>query len=204
MKNLMTKTLCALLMLAMLVPMMSFMTSAAEITNLYDFSKTGVGTPPAKRDDAVVSSLNFYTTHPIEVKAGDVVTFGPVVNTQPYYFTTYDADGNTVRRRHRQQNFKRLNGVFVERFKININIRGITRMNGDGFHAALSAPLQTLFLHFKHGGTQFRNRTIQILIRTENRMGICKFQSGSGNFLFVLFQQFRRIFCSKQIIEVIV
>jgi len=96
MKKYFVRPLCLILMLAMLVPMMSVLTSAAEINNLYDFSKTGVGTPPAKRDDAVVSSLNFYTTHPIEVKAGDVITFGPAVNTQPYYFTTYDADGNTV------------------------------------------------------------------------------------------------------------
>ena len=92
----MKKFLSIIIMLAMLVPMMSFFASAAEITNLYDFSKTGVGTPPANRDGAVASSLNFYTTHPIEVKAGDVVTFGPVVSTQPYYFTTYDANGNTV------------------------------------------------------------------------------------------------------------
>ena len=94
MKNLMTKTLCALLMLAMLVPMMSFMTSAAEITNLYDVSKAQLGTPPSTNvNDNASGNRLYWTSAPIAVKAGDVVTFGPMLSGQGYYITTYDESG---------------------------------------------------------------------------------------------------------------
>ncbi len=94
MKKLFTKQICFVLMLAMLIPMMTFMASAAEIVNLYDESKVGLGTPPTTRDASVDASENFYTTHAIEVKAGDVVTLAPVVTGQPYYIRAYSESGN--------------------------------------------------------------------------------------------------------------
>ena len=87
------KIICALLMLAMLVPMMSFMTSAADFTNLYDASKASCGTPPTTATANPAYNANYFCSNLIEVKAGDVVTFGPVQIKQGYFLTTYDADG---------------------------------------------------------------------------------------------------------------
>ena len=94
MKKLFTKHLCFVLMLAMIIPMMTFLASAAEIVNLYDQSKAKLGTPGSSRDVALDASDNFYTTHAIEVKAGDVVTLAPVVTGQPYYIRAYAESGN--------------------------------------------------------------------------------------------------------------
>ena len=94
MKKLFTKQICLVLMLAMLIPMMTFMASAAEIVNLYDQSKAKLGTPGSSRDVALDASDNFYTTHAIEVKAGDVVTLAPVVTGQPYYIRAYAESGS--------------------------------------------------------------------------------------------------------------
>ena len=88
------KVICALLVLAMLVPMMSFVTSAAEIVNLYDNEKAACGTPGTTATASATYNANYYTSNLIEVKAGDVVTFGPVQKNQGYFLTTYDANGN--------------------------------------------------------------------------------------------------------------
>ena len=94
MKNFVARAVCALLMLAMLVPMMSFGTSAAEFTNLYDNAKATCGTPGTTATANPTYNANYYTSGLIEVKAGDVVTFGPVQKNQGYFLTTYDANGN--------------------------------------------------------------------------------------------------------------
>ena len=94
MKKLFTKHLCFVLMLAMLVPMMSFMASAADFVNLYDASKAACGTPPTTASAAASYNANYYCSGLIEVKAGDVITFGPVQINQGYFLTTYDASGN--------------------------------------------------------------------------------------------------------------
>ena len=92
----MKKLICALLMLAMLVPMMSVFASAAAPTNLYVAADATIGTP-AKTKDADASGNRLYvTSSAIAVKAGDVVTFGPVLPGQGYYITTYDADGKEM------------------------------------------------------------------------------------------------------------
>ena len=81
-------------MLAMLVPMFGVMASAAELTNLYDASKAVCGTPNSEnRDTAPTNNANYYCSEPIYVKEGDVITVGPVLKDQGYYFTTYNADG---------------------------------------------------------------------------------------------------------------
>lgn len=94
MKKLFTKQICVLLMLALLIPMMSFMASAAEITNLYDNALATVGTPPTTKDAAGSGNANYYTSNAIEVKEGDVLTFGPCQKNQGYFLTTYDEAGN--------------------------------------------------------------------------------------------------------------
>ncbi len=93
MKNL-RKIVCAFLMLAMLVPMMSFGTSAAEFTNLYDNALATIGVPPATKDAPGNGNTTYFVSNPVEVKEGDVVTFGPVQINQGYFLTTYDANGN--------------------------------------------------------------------------------------------------------------
>lgn len=94
MKKFIARPLCIILMLAMLVPMMGIMASAAELTNLYDASKAVCGTPnSADRDTDPKFNGNYYCTAPIYVKEGDVITVGPVFTGQGYYFTTYKADG---------------------------------------------------------------------------------------------------------------
>ncbi len=91
----MKKFLSIILMLAMLVPMMSVFASAADLVNLYDASKAVCGTPNAtQRDTAPTYNANYYCSAPIEVKAGDVVTVGPVFIGQGYYFTSFNADGS--------------------------------------------------------------------------------------------------------------
>ncbi len=95
MKKLLTRTLCAVLMLAMLVPMMGIMASAADLVNLYDASKAVCGTPnSSQRDTAPKTNENYYCSEPIYVKEGDVITAGPVFVKQGYYFTAYKADGS--------------------------------------------------------------------------------------------------------------
>ncbi len=95
MKKFVTRFICALLMLAMLVPMMSVMAGAADLVNIYDASKTVCGTPnTGGRDVAPKYNANYYCTEPIYVKEGDVIYVGPVHVDQGYYFTTYKADGS--------------------------------------------------------------------------------------------------------------
>ena len=93
MKKLFTKQICVLLMLAMLIPMMTFMASAAEITNLYDNALATVGTPPSTKDAAGSGNANYYTSNAVAVKEGDVITFGPCQKNQGYFLTTYDENG---------------------------------------------------------------------------------------------------------------
>ena len=93
MKKLFTKHLCLVLMLAMLIPMMTFMASAVEINNLYDNAKATVGTPPSTATANGSGNANYYVSNAIEVKEGDVITFGPCQKNQGYFLTTYDADG---------------------------------------------------------------------------------------------------------------
>ncbi|MBQ2242071.1 MAG: hypothetical protein II319_08025 [Clostridia bacterium] len=94
MKKLITRTLCAILMLAMLVPMIGIMASAAEIKNLYVVADAQLGTPPTTNvNDAASGNRLYWTSAPIAVKAGDVVTFGPMLSGQGYFITTYDESG---------------------------------------------------------------------------------------------------------------
>ena len=96
MKKLITRQICLMLMLAMLIPMMSFFASAADLTNLYDLSKVKCGTPLSTADSDPKYNANFYCTGKIEVQPGDVLTFGPVMTGQGYYLTVYNAEGATL------------------------------------------------------------------------------------------------------------
>lgn len=92
--NNLRKIICSLLALAMLVPMMSFMASAADLVNLYDNALATVGTPPSTKDAAGSGNANYYTSNAVEVKEGDVITFGPCQKNQGYFLSTYDENGN--------------------------------------------------------------------------------------------------------------
>ncbi len=94
MKKNFVRPLCIILMLAMLVPMMGIMASAADVTNLYVAADATIGTPPKTKDEAASGNRLYVSSAAIAVKEGDVVTFGPVLPGQGYYITTYDADGN--------------------------------------------------------------------------------------------------------------
>ncbi len=87
------KVVCSLLVLAMLIPMMSFGASAADFVNLYDNALATVGTPPSTKDAPGSGNANYYVSNPVAVKEGDVVTFGPVQINQGYFLTTYDENG---------------------------------------------------------------------------------------------------------------
>jgi len=95
MKNL-RKIICSLLVLAMLVPMMSFGTSAADIVNLYDLAAVKCGTPQSSADSDPKYNANYYCSGKIEVKPGDVLTFGPVMTGQGYYLTVYTETGSVL------------------------------------------------------------------------------------------------------------
>ncbi len=90
----MKKLITLLLAAAMLVPMMTFMASAAEIENLYNPAESKIGIPStATIDGAFSNNANYHGSNAVSVKEGDVVTFGPVMRDQSYYLTAYGADG---------------------------------------------------------------------------------------------------------------
>jgi hypothetical protein len=84
----------ALLVVALLVPMMSFMTSAANFENKYDSTQKVIGIPPTERDAVHTSTnQNYYASNLIELQPGDVVTFAPVATNLAYHARTYTPDG---------------------------------------------------------------------------------------------------------------
>jgi len=95
MKKYFVRPLCLILMLAMLVPMMSVMAGAeGEIENLYVESELQLGIPPkGNMNDNASGNRMYHTSGIIPVKAGDVVTFGPILTGQGYFITTYDETG---------------------------------------------------------------------------------------------------------------
>lgn len=93
MKNL-KKLFSALLVLALLVPMMSVMASAAELENKYDSTAKVIGIPMQTRDEAHTSTnTNYVASNLIELQPGDAVFFGPVATNLPYHARTYTPDG---------------------------------------------------------------------------------------------------------------
>ncbi len=91
----MKKPLSILVLLSMLLALFVSVASAEEtLTNLYDAKKATVGTPNASSaTGANGSSQNYYTSNLIEVKEGDKIYFGPVVDVQGYYLTSYGENG---------------------------------------------------------------------------------------------------------------
>jgi hypothetical protein len=93
MKNI-KRLFSALLVLALLVPMMSVMASAAELENKYDSSKRIIGIPPDQRDaEHTSTNANYCASNLIELQPGDVVCFGPVATNLAYHARTYTPDG---------------------------------------------------------------------------------------------------------------
>ena len=88
------RLLSALLVLALLVPMMSIMASAADLENKYDSTGKVIGIPPTTRDaEHTSTNQNYYASNLIELQAGDVVYFGPVATNLAYHARTYKPDG---------------------------------------------------------------------------------------------------------------
>lgn len=87
---------CIVLAIVMIVPAFVCAVGAADdIVNLYDAALAVSGTPNnANRDTAPSTSENYYCSAPINVKEGDVITAGPVMKDQGYYFTAYKEDGS--------------------------------------------------------------------------------------------------------------
>ncbi len=91
----MKKLITILLIVAMLVPMMTFMASAAEIENLYKPEESKVGIPSATNvNSGTDGNANYHGSNAVAVKEGDVVTIGPVLRDQGYYLTAYKEDGS--------------------------------------------------------------------------------------------------------------
>ena len=88
------RLLSALLVLALLVPMMSIMASAADLENKYDSTGKVIGIPPTTRDaEHTSTNQNYYASNLIELQAGDVVYFAPVATNLAYHARTYTPDG---------------------------------------------------------------------------------------------------------------
>ena len=88
------RLLCALLTLALLVPMMSVMASAADLENKYDSTAKVIGIPMQTRDEPHTSTnANYVASNLIELQAGDVVYFGPVATNLAYHARTYTPEG---------------------------------------------------------------------------------------------------------------
>lgn len=93
MKNI-KRLFSALLVLALLVPMISVMASAAELENKYDSAAKVIGIPMQTRDEAHTSTnANYVASNLIELQPGDVVCFGPVATNLAYHARTYTPDG---------------------------------------------------------------------------------------------------------------
>lgn len=132
MKKIIAKPICLLLMLAMFIPMMTFMASAAEITNLYDLSQVKCGTPPQTTADADPKyNENYYCSGKIEVKPGDVLTFGPVMTGQGYYLTSYTESGALHTQQIKYANCKKVDefvpGTEIVEWTVPANV-GFVRM----------------------------------------------------------------------------
>ena len=96
MKNNLTKYVSLVLMLALLIPMMTFTTSAAgEIVNLYDVNTSSIGIASAKDGDAN-GNQNYHSSAAIEVAEGDKITMGPVLNGQSWCLMGFNADGGVT------------------------------------------------------------------------------------------------------------
>ena len=88
------RILCALLVFALLVPMMSVMASAADLENKYDSTQKVIGIPMQTRDEEHTSTnANYVASNLIELQVGDVVCFGPVATNLAYHARTYTPDG---------------------------------------------------------------------------------------------------------------
>ena len=88
------RILCALLVFALLVPMMSVMASAADLENKYDSTQKVIGIPMQTRDEEHTSTnANYVASNLIELQPGDVVCFGPVATNLAYHARTYTPDG---------------------------------------------------------------------------------------------------------------
>ncbi|MBO5898359.1 MAG: SGNH/GDSL hydrolase family protein [Clostridia bacterium] len=66
----------------------------AELTNLFDLDKVEVG--HIDKDGTKHNDQNFRVTDHIKVKAGDVLTFGPAVETQGWHMVLCDASGKVT------------------------------------------------------------------------------------------------------------
>lgn len=67
--------------------------NTAEIINLYDESKSGIGTAPNTKDAAIARNENYHSSHAIEVSAGDKITVGPILEGQSWFLKGYNASG---------------------------------------------------------------------------------------------------------------
>lgn len=98
MKNkLFARALVLLLTLVLCLPAFSAVATATDptaFTNLYSKGTAERGGIDSTGKVVVESAL--YTSKPIAVSAGDVITFGPVSRTQDFYLHSYAADGSVV------------------------------------------------------------------------------------------------------------
>ncbi len=91
----MKKTISLIILTALFISALAFTASADEtLTNLYDSTKAAPGTPSASSANGTLgTSLNYYTSNLIDVKEGDKIYFGPAVEVQGYFLTSYGAEG---------------------------------------------------------------------------------------------------------------
>ena len=99
MKNLLSRalslTLALVFLLSVAMTAAGTVSAATAVNNLYDSSNAKVGIPnSATKDGAVSNNTNFYASNVVEVKEGDVLTFGPCFVDQGYYLTGYNASGS--------------------------------------------------------------------------------------------------------------
>ena len=102
MKRTFVRLICALLSVVMfasvivLTASVNAETAKAEIVNLYDESKSGVGKASTAKDTAPDGDANYHSSAAIEVSAGDKITVGPVLNGQGWFIMAYNAAGSVV------------------------------------------------------------------------------------------------------------
>lgn len=95
------KSLCMILVLAMLLPCILLPVNAAddgEIVNLYDASLAGDGMAPKySYDEDLDKSNEYHTSHVMSVREGDKITVGPILENDQWFIRTYNEDGKTLK-----------------------------------------------------------------------------------------------------------
>lgn len=95
------KILCALLVVAMLLPCVILPIDAAgtgSIENLYDVKNATFGTAPEYSYNECAASNMFCSSKVISVREGNTITVGPILEGEDWFIRTYNDNGEAIKK----------------------------------------------------------------------------------------------------------